>query len=62
MTINEAIELLEENIKPPIQPYDMEIASAIKLAIEALIRVRDDRCTSYQPMWYPLPSEKESLK
>ena len=59
MTIDEAIKTLSEESFGNRWPTPKAEVDAVKLGIEALIRVRDDRGTSYQPVWYPLPSETE---
>lgn len=57
MKIDEAIEILSTLEARSINNSAMFKKDALQLGIEALIRVRDDRVTSYQPVWYPLPHE-----
>ena len=63
MTIDEAIKILNRDIADPGSVSIEDVNEAEELGIEALIRVRDDRGTSYssvyQPTWDPLPSETE---
>ena len=57
MKLEEAIEILTESIYLNDFTPDSDFIAAIKLGEEALKRVRDDRGTSYQPVWYPLLGE-----
>ena len=61
MTIDKAIEILKDIVNTAHYSDYPDDHGAIKLGIEALKRVRNDRGTSYQPVWYPLPGETKSL-
>lgn len=61
MKIEEAIRILRLQNGELEYETQKDVSRAKKLGIEALIRVRDDRGTSYQPVWYPLPSETKEV-
>lgn len=62
MKIDKAIERLQGSLDHNTILITRGDKEALKLGIEALIRVRDDRGTSYQPQWYLLPSETMGVK
>lgn len=57
MTIDKAIEILEETIKPPFCLAKPDTKEALKLGIEALNRVRIGRGQGYEPYIDSLPGE-----
>ena len=57
MKIDKAIELLQEEIKNPDEPPWGDIRDAIKLAIEALKRIKDRRAIMLSWEDTPLPDE-----
>ena len=57
MTLDEAIEILAEDIKEDKYFLPIEFIEAVKLSIEALRRIRDFRPTKYPVPKMLLPGE-----
>jgi len=59
MTLQEAIENLQDLLHPEGDEVYPEVASAVKLGIEAMKRIREKRLNHWVLITPPLPGETE---